>query len=61
VYKILNVVLVVNLNWVLGVFICVCVSNGQVLVMCFRIREKLLKYRDRWRAGVNGVMKFRAS
>ena len=59
--KVLNSVLVVNLQRVCGVLICVCILNGQVSVMCIRIREKLLKYRDRWRAGVNAVMKFRAS
>jgi len=59
--KFLNVVLVVNLQSVCGVFIFVCVLNGQVSVMCITVREILLEYRVRWRAGVNGVMKRRVA
>jgi len=59
--KVLNAVLVVYLQRVCGVFICVCVLNGQVSVMCITVREILPEYRDRWRAGVDVVMKLRVA
>ena len=54
--------LVVNFKWICELFICVfIVLNGQMSVMCIRIREMLLKNRDRWRADVNVGMKFRVT
>jgi len=53
--------LVVYLQRVCGAFICVCALNGQVSIMCITVREVLSEYRDRWRAGVNVVMKLRVA